>query len=237
MTTLRNTIFGRSKHSPNLFLGGVANLYPTKALLASKLNTPINNIYNFSITGSDISCCIVAVCTPSGFTDITALTYFEDRSGLIRYFLGNGYYPFRGCTNLKYVIMQGILKFGPSAFGNCINLEYIIAPKLDSIDSEATNDGITIFQSCNKITQLDFPLLTKFYSNYALSGLTGLTYFNIPKCTTLGKTTGNNSFFLNIKIGLVVNCNVALQTCNSGAADGDLQYVITSRGATINYMP
>ena len=129
-----------------------------------------------------------------------------------------------------------ITSFGPSAFGNCINLETVTAPKTLKIDSFTTNDAITIFQNCNKITSLDFPLLTRWFSNSALKNLTGLTTLNIPKCTILGKTVLDNSFFLNIRLGLVVNCNIFLQTNNSGNPDGDLAYLTSTRQGVVNYI-
>jgi hypothetical protein len=230
---LQNTVFGRSK--VNTYIGGVANLYNTKELLAVQLYITSDRISNFTINGNDVSCLIKGSYTPNVFTDITQITYFDDRSGLVNYFRGTHYY-FRGCTNLKYVNFPNLKSIGPSAFGRCINLEYVNLPKLEIIDSLATNDGITIFETCNKLTELNFPLLSTFYSNAALSGLTGLKLLNIPNCTVLGKTTANNSFFNNIRMGLIINCNSYLQTSNAGTPDGDLQYAITSRGAIVNYI-
>jgi hypothetical protein len=50
---------------------------------------------------------------------------------------------------------------------------------------------------------------------------------NLPSCTDLGKTVGDNAVFDLINLGNTITLTVpsALMTCNSGNPDGDIQYL------------
>jgi hypothetical protein len=101
--------------------------------------------------------------------------------------------------------------------------------------------GTQSFQECISLTTIDLPKATEI-GVFAFSTMSAVTLINIPKCLYLGNNVavnapGNDDVFLNIKTGCIINSNIALQTNNSGSPDGDLQYAVTSRGATVNYIP
>lgn len=233
---IQNTVWGRLKAPrPNTFIGGIGATIKTPALLAAKLKINVALIRSFSIIDNNIECAMMAQYNPYPFIDDTALTYYEDRDGLVKNFSAT-HYNFRGCSNLLYVIMPKLEFVGPSAFGNCVKLEFIELPNLVTIDSLGTNDAITVFQNCNKLTKLQFPNLINFRANSALSGLIAIALVDIPKCRVLGKSLSNNSVFNAIKMGCVVNVHQTMATINAGSPDGDLQYLISSRGGVVNYM-
>ena len=57
---------------------------------------------------------------------------------------------------------------------------------------------------------------------------------NLPMCTNLGGTVGNNSVFFGISgNNITLTVPSALMTCNSGNPDGDIQYLQANNTVTI----
>jgi hypothetical protein len=99
---------------------------------------------------------------------------------------------------------------------------------------------ITMDQQCfwgTKLTVYDFPNLTTITNGlYVFGFLTNATLINIPNCTQLGETTGNNNAFVNLKTNCVINIDASIETADGGNRDGDIVYAEDTRSATINYI-
>ena len=214
MNNLAFQIYG-SKKSLNTFIGGVASTISTKSLLATKLGISTSAISNFSIDGNDIRCNILVNydIPSSAFAGNTDITYFNDSNGLVNTINNTA---FLGCTALSYVEFPNVTNIISSSSGgingtfqNCTSLTSFIAPKLTTIQ----NNGYYLLANCSSINTISMPALT-----------------------TLGGTVGDNNIFYLIKTGCTITVPIVFQTNNSGSPDGDLQYAITTRGATVIYI-
>lgn len=115
----------------------------------------------------------------------------------------------RDCPNLTLTDMPNAITFGHGYWGrNCPKLRSISLPNVTSI-----------------------PIAATFYGDN-----NSLKDFYMPKLTQCGPTTGYDSVFYSIYAGGTITVNVALQTADAGAPDGDLVYAANSRGATIVYV-
>ena len=83
----------------------------------------------------------------------------------------------------------------------------------------------------NNLTKLRLPNCVSI-GFQAIAGK--LTEIYIPKCTTIGTTHGNDYVFLPV-IGNTITLTIpsTLMTCNGGAPDGDIQYLIDNNILTI----
>jgi hypothetical protein len=71
--------------------------------------------------------------------------------------------------------------------------------------------------------------------SYAFQDCINVTTINLPSCTNLGGLIGNDDVFLNITgQTITLTINPDLMTCNGGAPDGDIQYLIDNNDVTIN---
>lgn len=114
--------YGKGRNfAPNTFIGGVASVINTPALLAAKLkNHPSNstfagsNIKSFTIVGNDIQCYIGVDyrIEDNGFSGNTLLTYYRDLGGMCK-----------GGFNL------GQVGFVP----NCLELYFPNVPSVDPV--------------------------------------------------------------------------------------------------------
>ena len=106
---------------------------------------------------------------------------------------------------LEEINLPSLVTAGSGAFSaNYRNLKRFILPSLEVI-------GDNCFSVCNAVEQI-----------------------NIPSCTNLGSTVGNNNVFNDIT-GQTITLTVpsALMTCNSGSPDGDIQFLQSNNTVTI----
>jgi hypothetical protein len=155
---------------------------------------------------------------------------------------------FDQCTGTPYFNMPNVTSVPINCFryfsGPTFNM-----PLVNSIGSQAFRGNIaqTVFnfpevlttgQSCffdTKATSYQFNKLTNC-GDYAFNSCSNVTNIYMPKCAILGPTVLNDYIFNGIKTGCSITVKANLQTNNSGSPDGDLQYAITTRGATVNYV-
>jgi len=90
-----------------------------------------------------------------------------------------------------------------------------------------TGTKITSFTG-NNVTKIAFG---------TFAGCTQINYINIPLVSSMGDSnTAIDDIFTNIKTGCTITVPIEMQTINGGEVEPDLQYAITSRGATVNYV-
>lgn len=179
----------------NTFIGGVASTLYSAALLAAKLAIDVSRISAFEVAGSDIKCKIT------------------------------GGYPllgqiFDGMTSLTYLIdNDGLINaIGGGTFRNT-SLSLL---KADGIIMES--GGGSTFSGC-PLKIWNAPnlknLTTDNSSAFANSSITTLY---IPKCETIGTTTGSDSvsLFFGLPSSAIIYTNPLLQTINAGGLEGDL---------------
>ena len=237
MQSLKKFYFGKQKVKvPNTFIGGIGGTINTPALLASKLGISENRIKLFKVTGVDVECAVIGgsyTIPIDCFRFNTSITYYLDNDGLVLGINSNG---FRECANLADVNFPKCTSIsigsGFYAFLRCVSLTSVSFP-------EVVHVGTQSFQDCSLLTSINLPKVTKI-GVFAFSTLPAITLINIPKCLYLGvnslvNSPGNDNVFLNIKTGCIINTNIALQTNNAGAPDGDLTYAKNTRSALVNF--
>ena len=195
----------KSGIKPNTFIGGVGATINTPALLATKLGIAVSRIKAFSVVGLDVQCAIVG-------------TY----SIPFNAFFGN--------TQLnKYIDLDGLVTtIGNSAFNGCTSLvgDLVFNSLIDLGNAAFFGTKITGFTANNVAT----------IQTHAFYNCTALAQIYIINVGLIGTSnTALNNVFLNIKTGCTIKVPVAMQTINAGGVEPDLQYAITSRGATIIY--
>jgi len=198
--------YGKSRGSynaPNLFIGGVASTINTPELLADKFQNyasgsafSVSNIQDFTIVGDDIKCYIAVDYQLNNTNPFTSAQI----GAILTYYydfqrLKSMASSFSGQTNLKYLKLFGLINIGPTSgsLGNCNNLEI-----------------------------LDFPNLITWNDNSSINKPESLKIVNIPKCTILGGTAGDNNLFYFTYLNFKIYANTYLQTNNSGGLEGDL---------------
>ena len=219
--------------TPNTFIGGVASTISTKAALATKLAIAEISISYFGIVGSDIEAGILSNydIPDFAFNGDLSITHYEDPTGMVN-LIKRG--AFRSSKITKAIFPNA--QFKEEVFREASLLNEI------NCDSATYFDSVTFFR-CNALVQISAPNLISAFN--AISGSTssgcfremgGITLIDMPKCTQIGRTNGDDGVFLLIKTGCVINVDSSLATSNSGAMDGDLEYAINSRGATVNFI-
>ncbi|MFZ2432523.1 MAG: hypothetical protein WAW57_15395 [Lutibacter sp.] len=203
----------RKGEAANTFIGGVASVINTPALLAAKLKNypsgtafPSYNIQNFKIVGNDIECYI-------------GVDYKIDIS-----------YAFAAMPLNKYIDNDNHLKeFGITTFESC-PLPYL------ELNGLLTISGHSSFNAAPLVKHLIFPNLINI-SNGGLraNNLMPGKVMYIPNCTNLGTSNLDNTVFLNTAKDSYIYAHPSLATNNAGAPDGDLASAI-SAGATIIYV-
>ena len=186
----------------NTFIGGVASVINTPALLAAKLqNYPSGtafdeaNITNFTTNGSDISCYIgvdYRINNSSPFTAASIgdiLTYYYDNERL-----KSMINSFNGQTNLKYLDLLGLINIGTNSYS---------------------------LHGCTNLKILNFPNLLTWNDTSSIQYPETIEIINIARCTTLGAVNDNNMFHYT-KLGIKIYANPYLQTNNAGGLEGDL---------------
>lgn len=240
----------------NTFIGGIGGTINTKELLAYKLGIPAYRIKKFKVTGVDIECAIVGgynIPDDAFFLSNANITYFHDYENVVEI----GLSAFRNTTSLiSCIFLKANIIHGNGSGGGAFrdsSINSINAPNV------TTFTGDWIFNNCDSLESIDFPLLTSNIQGYTFTGNSSINYINLPLASgviytsfqnltsinsinlnsilNLGGTVGNDNIFNGIKIGCTITVPIAMQTINGGAPDGDLQFAITSRGANVIYVP
>jgi len=114
-------------------------------------------------------------------------------------------------------------------FDNCTALSGLLefkTPTTNTVSYLVTNSNVDI---------VSYPNVTSFYTQSFFENTTKKRDYYIPRCTTIGATSGDNSVFFGINSGSVIYVDPSLATNNGGNPDGDLQYAI-GRGAMVKYV-
>lgn len=98
----------------------------------------------------------------------------------------------------------------------------------------ATILGTTAFNQ-TRSTIYDFPNVL-VVGNFCFANCANAVTINLNSCTDLGTSVGDNGVFINLKLNCTITVPIALATNNGGNPDGDLQYAVASRNATIIYV-
>jgi hypothetical protein len=112
---------------------------------------------------------------------------------------------------------------GESCFSECNNTTEITLPKLESA-------GVSCFAytGCDTVSGCTFDLpLLETIGDSCFADCVNMT-INIPSCTSLGSSVGDNTVFYYMQYTTVsVNLTIpaALMTCNGGNPDGDIQWI------------
>jgi hypothetical protein len=137
---------------------------------------------------------------------------------------------FGSCTSLTNLYIPNLITAGELAFES-IGATEIYFEFLTTIASSA-------FFNCQALTSIDLPALTTVGNNcFSLDVWavpSSLTTINLPSCTNLGSTVGDNTVFYNTS-GKTITLTVpaALMTNNGGNPDGDIQYLQANNTVTI----
>lgn len=198
-----------SNYKPNTFIGGIGDTINTPALLAAKLEINVGRIKKFEVIGTDIQFHVNGgyVIPNSSFLGNTNITYYFDKDGLVTEVAT---LAFKNTINFNWIKIKNAKKLNNYCFeGSALS-------GVESDFSSITNILSQVFRNAFAVEFLDFPVLI-----------------------SLGIDAGavTVSVFDNIKFGCTIKVPIALQTANAGAPDGDLQYAISNRGATVIYYP
>lgn len=158
-------------------------------------------------------------------------------------------------TKIKSLDFTYVTTIGGSAFGNCTHFNInIIAPECTSIGNgsfsgskilgltapKCKNISYSTFINCSEATYYSFPELLTIDDGgsitHTFTNNIKVTSIYMPMVTRLGTNTSLNNIFANIKLGCTITVPLAMQTINAGGVEPDLQYAISSRGATIMYV-
>ena len=182
----------------NLFIGGVASVINTPAILRNYLQGESvtltdANFNNFTIIGDDIQCNI-DVDYKIAYAFNTLVTYFIDTENKCKTL---GYNAFYICGKLKKVLLKGVVLATERSFNGSYRLQRI---ELDNLS------GLTAY--------------------YAFIGnlIGGLVYF--PNLLTFGTpSVQDNVFITSYYCKIYLNLNMS--TCNDGTPDLDVVDALT----------
>lgn len=179
---------------------------------------------------------------------------FGDDSSLYKVSFPNvtsvDYYCFTACKTLTEVYIPLLTSVSEGCFSDCTLLYKFDFPLVTTV-------GLGAFTNCSGIDGINMPLVTTIAASgfsqtdatvfnfplcisvgdYGFGCLNSKTIdlVNLPLCTSLGSTTGDNSVFFNTVVG-ITNVPVVLETCDLGDPDGDLQYLTGTAYGVINYV-
>ncbi|KLT67807.1 leucine-rich repeat protein [Flavobacterium sp. ABG] len=215
--------------SYNTELGGLGAYYANKGLLAKALGIGSGGLVNVQNVGGNLRVKVLNnyVLGDFGFRGNTSISYFDDSmAGLA---INTGVLSFEGCTNIVWIKLFGIITLGGfRAISNCTNLNNVELPNMTTMAADWFG------RSCPKFKIASYPKCEKVTNNISLIN-TSLTNLNLPVCTQIGTTTGEDGVLTGIATGSTLTVSSYLKTVNSGAPDGDLVYAGNVRGAIINY--
>ncbi len=136
---------------------------------------------------------------------------------------------FSGHTFLVSISFNNVTTIGNSAFNGCTSLvgDLVFNSLIDLGNAAFFGTKITGFTANNVAT----------IQTHTFYNCTALAQIYIINVGLIGASnTALNNVFLNIKTGCTIKVPVAMQTINAGGVEPDLQYAISTRGATVIYI-
>ena len=207
MQAFKKFYFGKQKVKvPNTFIGGIGGTINTPALLAAKLGISENRIKLFKVTGVDVECAIIG----GGY--IMPLSCWENNTSIT-------YWEDSVCNFTRL-----------NVFRKASNMKYCIMNKVVTVSTGSSH----IFEGCTSLKKILLPECTRFGGYYMLNNVPFDIFYGPKMITAFGDSVGNDVCF-NINGTGALILNTALQTCNSGQPDGDLQNAVT-RGYQVRYV-
>jgi len=140
-------------------------------------------------------------------------------------------YAITGCTILNDITLNACITFGDGAVsGNYTNTS--IGLRNFRADN-ATDFGAACFDVNSAMDNCIIPKTVNIWAG-CFNNCTMLLTLSIPLCTNLGGTVGDDNVFVGsgLASGGTLTVPIALQTCNTGSPDGDIQAI----SATIIYV-
>lgn len=161
-----------------------------------------------------------------------------------------------GNTKIVSLDLSFATIIGDSAFQSCINfIQNLNLNLCTSIGAAAfsytkiigcyapvcTFIGYQAFSNCSEVLTYNLPELLTLQDGGTFGqhfvNNTKVTSIYMPKVTSIGGSPSLiSNTFQNIKLGCTITVPIAQQTVNAGSPEADLQYAITSRGATVIYV-
>ena len=253
-----------SIESADLIVGDSSNVNDWNTFMdLPTLGTPFTSV---SIVGSEVflyggagikakpGLFYVSFSTPN-----TSLLGINDEAGCITSVGGDAFSYCYALVDVNLPACTIVYGYQDSPFGNyggfgeTFALLNVSMPLLAEIgDDGFTSSGIveislpsfttsldTVFNRCFDLITVDFPLVINI-SPYLLYNCPSLTTINIPACTNLGGTVGNDDVFGGtipswIPTGNAITLTVpaVLMTCNAGNPDGDIQTLQANNTVTV----
>jgi hypothetical protein len=211
--------------------------------------TSNTSLLHFRDTG-----CIIA-CNPVGFFMCISMTDISmpECTELLEYDLpgfGLASACFADCSATSFYLPK-LVNAGAYTFAECY-MEIASFPMLE-------NAGVGMFVNSSLLTEVNLPSLisagdfcfkqcplllsatlgaVESVGTEAFSQCTSINSIYIPSCTSLGPSTGNNNVFNMISArAVVLTVPISLQTCNTGAPDGDIVALLTANPlSTVTYV-
>ena len=202
--------------APNTFIG-TSNLYLTdKVRLLSRLDgLTLNDVKNFQVDGTNISCFISKnYITKPGFGVTASKTY-------------------PGGNSLKYFIdpTGKITEISNHAFYRQ-NMNHFLAPAVEIILGQALRGHAT--QGYMKEQNLYFPKTTTITGdNQAFGNLLAAKRIYLPKCQDYNNSLTYSETFNAIRTGAKIYVHPNMMTVNGGELQADLAYVRDIRSGSI----
>lgn len=183
-------------------------------------------------------------------TNVFRLCSSLQEAYLDSYVGGTTYKTFELCTSLTTIYMPLVQKAGFQFISGCTSLTTLSLPALTTVEFRGLWNAVNLVTltapnitattgnnaiSLAKVVTLNLPNLVSVAGTQCFNGSAAMTSIYMPLCTTLGATTGDNSTFLNIKLGCTITVAASLATANGGSPDGDLVYASGTRSCTIIY--
>ncbi|WP_149208238.1 leucine-rich repeat protein [Flavobacterium johnsoniae] len=214
----------------NTEIGGVADTITSVSILATTIGIGSGGILNLHTIGNNIRFKILTnyFLKDNSFNSNRNITHYDDSiEGFVSDIGNSAFYQ----SSLQWAKFYGIKEInGYEVIRDTSTVTSFEMPNL--ITFNANYFG----RNCENLTTVSFPNVTAITSHAAFyADGNGIQNFNLPKCRQLGPDVSQSSVFYLCSGGSTITVNSFLQTCNSGLPDGDLQYAVNSRGATVNY--
>jgi uncharacterized protein (TIGR02145 family) len=132
---------------------------------------------------------------------------------------------FNGLINITTVDLPYLISAGDDCFSGCNTINYNL-PLMESAGNDCFNG--------NTYTPIfDFPSLVTI-GDGCFNDCLAATTFDLPVCIDLGTTHLDNAVFLRIDSNTItLTVPAVLMTCNGGAPDGDITYLIANNTVTV----
>lgn len=196
---------------------------------------------------------------PLLFYQVTTLLEVTDDAYCVKRGKGSVFYQATGLTKLH---LPACTEVWEAFCHTCTALNDLVIPKLTLAGMWNNSSGNSAFNGCSSVTTFNFPKLIEFGNycfrncsvatgfNFPLAtkigggsffGCTSATTYNLSSCTNLGNTVGDEGSNLSVWgniTGKTISVTIAsaMQTCNGGSRDGDLDTLATNNTETITYV-